>query len=182
MGNEVEKFDPAKMMEGVKDRIKATFVSLIPDDMWEQMVEREIYVFTTGKIVQHHDFQRYDENGVPVYLDWEERIPYEENEKRNSYGGLEKAAELSPLRQMIRDELTKKFAEDIRAFLDGDDYKEHYVAHGKTQVAKAVEEILVNNSDKIFRNMVASMIQYGVGELRSQVQAAMSTGDMSFVR
>lgn len=29
-------------MQGVKDRIKATFVSLIPDDQWEVMVKKEI--------------------------------------------------------------------------------------------------------------------------------------------
>lgn len=31
---EVEKFDPSKLMDGVRDRIKATFVALIPDDQW----------------------------------------------------------------------------------------------------------------------------------------------------
>ena len=31
MDNQVEKFDPSKLMDGVKDIIKATFVSLIPD-------------------------------------------------------------------------------------------------------------------------------------------------------
>ena len=42
MSNEIEKFDPSTLMQGVKDRIKATFVSLIPDDRWEQMVKAEI--------------------------------------------------------------------------------------------------------------------------------------------
>lgn len=41
----VEKFDPSQLMQGVKDRIKATFVSLVPDDQWEKMVEREIKAF-----------------------------------------------------------------------------------------------------------------------------------------
>ncbi len=38
----VEKFDPSKLMDGVKDRIKATFVSLIPDDQWQIMIEKEV--------------------------------------------------------------------------------------------------------------------------------------------
>ena len=42
MENAVEKFDPSKLMDGVKDRIKSTFVSLIPDGQWEQMVKNEI--------------------------------------------------------------------------------------------------------------------------------------------
>lgn len=43
--SEVEKFDPSKLMDGVKDRIKATFISLIPDDQWEIMVKKEIDKF-----------------------------------------------------------------------------------------------------------------------------------------
>ena len=46
----IEKFDPSKLMDGVKDRIKSTFVSLIPDDAWEAMVEKEIYVFPLGAL------------------------------------------------------------------------------------------------------------------------------------
>jgi hypothetical protein len=45
MGNEIEKFDPSTLMQGVKDRIKATFVSLIPDDKWGEMVDSEIKKF-----------------------------------------------------------------------------------------------------------------------------------------
>lgn len=43
--NNVEKFDPSTLMQGVKDRIKATFVSLIPDGQWENMVQKEIDAF-----------------------------------------------------------------------------------------------------------------------------------------
>ena len=42
---QVEKFDPSKLMDGVKDRIKATFVSLIPDAQWEQMCDSEMKKF-----------------------------------------------------------------------------------------------------------------------------------------
>jgi hypothetical protein len=45
MGEQVEKFDPSTLMQGVKDRIKATFVSLIPDVQWEIMVQKEIDEF-----------------------------------------------------------------------------------------------------------------------------------------
>ena len=39
---QVQKFDPATLMQGVKDRIKATFVSLIPEEQWEEMVKKEV--------------------------------------------------------------------------------------------------------------------------------------------
>jgi len=42
---QVQKFDPSTLMQGVRDRIKATFVSLIPDEQWEQMVETEMKSF-----------------------------------------------------------------------------------------------------------------------------------------
>jgi len=38
----IEKFDPSTLMDGVKDRVKATFVALIPDEAWDQMVKKEI--------------------------------------------------------------------------------------------------------------------------------------------
>lgn len=42
---EIEKFDPSTLMQGVKDRIKSTFVSLIPDEQWNHMVDIEIKKF-----------------------------------------------------------------------------------------------------------------------------------------
>ncbi len=42
---QVEKFDPSTLMQGVKDRIKAQFVSLIPDDQWEIMIQKEVNAF-----------------------------------------------------------------------------------------------------------------------------------------
>lgn len=49
MTNEVEKFDPSTLMQGVKDRIKATFVSLIPEDKWETLVKTEVDNFFKSK-------------------------------------------------------------------------------------------------------------------------------------
>ena len=42
METNLEKFDPSTLMQGVKDRIKATFVSLIPDEQWDKMVKNEV--------------------------------------------------------------------------------------------------------------------------------------------
>src|SRR5579863_781053 len=43
--SELQKFDPAQLMNGVRDRIKATFVSLIPDEQWESMIKKEVDAF-----------------------------------------------------------------------------------------------------------------------------------------
>lgn len=76
--NEVEKFDPSKMMDGVKDRIKATFASLIPDTAWDQMVKTVIDDYFHKK--QEGDYRRQNtskfEDLVKVMLEAEakERI------------------------------------------------------------------------------------------------------------
>lgn len=38
---QIENFDPSKLMDGVRDRIKATFISLIPDAQWGELVKAE---------------------------------------------------------------------------------------------------------------------------------------------
>jgi len=42
MENEIKKFDVNEAMLNVKDRIKDAFVSLIPDEQWNEMVKKEI--------------------------------------------------------------------------------------------------------------------------------------------
>ena len=42
MENSVEKFDATKALQSVKEKIKDSFVSLIPDDQWNEMVKKEI--------------------------------------------------------------------------------------------------------------------------------------------
>lgn len=45
MSEELEAFDPSRLMEGVRERIRATFVSLIPEDRWAAMVKEVIDEF-----------------------------------------------------------------------------------------------------------------------------------------
>ena len=42
METELEKFDVNQAMQSVKEKIKDAFVSLIPDERWNEMVEKEI--------------------------------------------------------------------------------------------------------------------------------------------
>ena len=170
MDNNIEKFDPSKLMDGVKDRIKSTFVSLIPDEMWNAMVEKEIYIFTTGKIIPHHDYKGTDENGESIYHDWEERIPYSDVDIKNQWGNVTQPAECSPLRQMIRDQLREKFQEDLKKYLSGPDYQEVYNQYGDPQISRALEEILVKNADTIFRNFMSSAMQRAFDQMRYALQ------------
>src|SRR5271156_2508268 len=49
MTSDITKFDPATLMQGVRDRIKATFVSLIPEEQWESLVQKEVEAFFAVK-------------------------------------------------------------------------------------------------------------------------------------
>ena len=60
MTTEVEKFDPSKLMDGVRDRIKATFVSLIPDAQWDDMVKKE-----TDRFFEPKEGSNYYNNKKP---------------------------------------------------------------------------------------------------------------------
>lgn len=42
MSNEVTKFDATEALKSVKERIKDAFVSLIPDEQWDEMVKKEV--------------------------------------------------------------------------------------------------------------------------------------------
>lgn len=169
-GTMIEKFDPSKLMEGVKDRIKSTFVSLIPDDAWEKMVEKEIYVFTTGRIEyeQKCNYDKKDENGNYVYEVIEKRIPYTCREIKDHWGRKE-YDDISPLQKMIRDCLRQKFEEDLKAYLNGEEYQATYDTYGAVQVGKAIEEVLINNTDTIFKNFMASIMQSAFDQMRYSI-------------
>lgn len=42
MENEIKKFDMNEAMKNVKDKIKDAFVTLIPDEQWNEMVKKEV--------------------------------------------------------------------------------------------------------------------------------------------
>ena len=62
----VEKFDPSALMDGVKDRIKATFISLIPDEAWEQIVKKEIDNWMTIKKRGYRSTEEYSDFSIVV--------------------------------------------------------------------------------------------------------------------
>lgn len=170
-GNQIEKFDPSKLMDGVKDRIKSTFVSLIPDEAWEAMVEREIYIFTTGRIrtEQKIDWSTTDENGNhPVTVE-EIRTPYSQMPIKE-YGRETGEDDISPLQKMIRTSLREKFRKDVAAYLDSEEYGTFFDENGRERIKKTLEDILVRNADTIFVNIIAGMMQRSVEQMKYNLQ------------
>jgi hypothetical protein len=76
MASEIEKFDPSTLMQGVKDRIKATFVSLIPDEQWDQMCKREIDDFFSSRP------RSYNNNSYSEFTMVVNRVLEEETKKK----------------------------------------------------------------------------------------------------
>jgi len=68
-----EKFDPSTLMEGVRDRVKSTFVSLIPDSHWDEMVKKVIDDWFTKKEEVSYsrkyvsDFEKFIYNQLEEY-------------------------------------------------------------------------------------------------------------------
>ena len=170
--NEVEKFDPSKLMDGVRDRIKSTFVSLIPDEAWNSMVEKEIYVFTTGTIETKcdTDFSQKDENGNYMRKIYDVRTPYTGKTITDNWGKVV-GESISPLQKMIREELQAKFRENIKEYLNGPDYQAVYDQYGAVEVGKAIEDVLIKNTDTIFKNFMASVMQKAFDDMRYRVQS-----------
>ena len=49
MENEIKKIDVNEAMKNVKDKIKDAFVTLIPDEQWNEMVKKEIDSYFQSK-------------------------------------------------------------------------------------------------------------------------------------
>lgn len=74
---QVQKFDPATLMQGVKDRIKSTFVSLIPEEQWKEMIEKEV-----GKFFREYELRQYNIRYVSDFSVLVNSLLKEEAEKR----------------------------------------------------------------------------------------------------
>ena len=170
MDSQVEKFDPSKLMDGVKNRIKATFVSLIPDDAWDSMVEKELYIFTTGSITHHREYAGLDGEGHPIYNEWDERKPYTNKPLVDQYGHLTgEGDDISPLQKMIRDMLKEKFRTDLKAYMESEEYQSIWTNYGLPEASNTIEEIVVKNSSTIFQNIIAGMIQAGFDFMKNRL-------------
>lgn len=100
MPEEIEKFDPSTLMQGVKDRIKATFVSLIPDDQWDAMMQKEINAF--------FEPQQFSRKWKDEYDGWKHKYTLESD-------GTE-----SPFRALIWDKCFEKCMEKIDQIITKD--------------------------------------------------------------
>ena len=107
MANEVQKFDPSTLMDGVKARIRAEFASLIPDEAWTEMVKKEVdYYF--------HDRSDYGWNNSPKVTPFESLVrKLVEDEARRRLGAYLSSEEFNQIWLDHGQFACSKFIEDI---------------------------------------------------------------------
>lgn len=54
---EIAPFDPSKLVEEIRARIQATFASMIPEEEWRRLIQREIHGFLHSTEDRHRNRQ-----------------------------------------------------------------------------------------------------------------------------
>jgi len=145
MDNPIEKFDPSTLMQGVKDRIKATFVSLIPDAQWETMVQKEIDAF----------FEMRKTNiskTVSTTVSWQ-------TDREASTLTAEQLS--SPFRDLVWDHCSKITIEILKEKITKD-YFHHHLEDGEWKLPERMQEIVISAAPlaaaKFFEQISRSML------------------------
>lgn len=68
--NDIKKFDPATLASKVKERVKNSFIDLIPDDEWEKFIKREIKHFMDYRYNPKDDtpFQKLIKDELVIFM------------------------------------------------------------------------------------------------------------------
>lgn len=148
MENQVQNFDPSALMQGVKDRIKATFVSLVPDDRWDEMVKQEIDAFFT-----------------PQKLQFSERDKYKDGTWHTTKFAVMET-EMSPFRFLVWEECTKKCQQFLSEKIQKEIFEDSYGGYDqKEELKKIIVEAAPLAAAKFFES-----ISYGMAnQLQSQI-------------
>ena len=145
MDNTVEKFDPSTLMQGVKDRIKSTFVSLIPDDQWDSMVQKEIDAF----------------------FNEEKKITIKEEEKGNDFWARKRylvtATDQTPFRAIVWGHCIDLTFEVLKEKISLEYFKTQYISN-QPELTDKMEELITLTSAagaaKFFESMTHGMMSH----------------------
>lgn len=138
--SEIAAFNPNQFQDKVRDRIRAAFVELIPEDQWNALVQKEIDAFLTTR---------------------EERVSGYSYETRV-------VVRPSALRQAVWDVLAEEAKKRARVMLDSPEWQSMW--NGEREVlgeslAKFVEEA----APVLLKSMFTNAVQTAVASLRSQL-------------
>jgi hypothetical protein len=154
---QVQKFDPSTLMQGVKDRIKATFVSLIPDDQWDGMVKKEIDAFfdtASGSSIESITVEIKD---------------YGYGTERRTWQTMKFSGKMSPFRQLV---WTLCYEESIKALKKyiSEEYFTNVYVDGRTELHENMKAIIAETAPLAVTNFMQAMMFSNNEQLRSQFQ------------
>ena len=135
----VVPYDPAKLMDAVRDRIKAEFVGLIPEDTWKQMVKAEV-----DRFFQQQKAYNY------------------------GYGNQEKILP-SQFQEVVWKALEEDTKLRVKAFLDSPEWAGEWESNGTRKAGEAVKKIVVEKSGEIVSSMLANAMQQALESMRSRM-------------
>jgi hypothetical protein len=153
MNEEIQKFDPSTLMQGVKDRIKSTFVSLVPDGQWDTMVQKEIDAFFA-----------------------EAEAPREWRGHNYSY---EVKTVPSPFRKMVWDLCEQQTSRVLNEYMR-ERFQAKYDEAGKLIVDEVLNKLIVENAGQMFAQMIAGSIQQAMTQSHIMTMSALSNNQNRF--
>jgi hypothetical protein len=147
-----QAFDPSKLMEGVRDRIKATFVSLMPDGVWEGMVKTEVDKFFKEELT----------------TTWQKSVTSGYSGVNQSYS-INGTMKMSPFTAMVHEFCREKTSEYLRTTLKDELFSNYYplTADKISPVLKEVVEAAVPLAMKEFFESIAF---HYMNQLRQDIQ------------
>lgn len=132
-------YDATKLMDAVRDRIKAEFVGLIPEDTWRQMVKAEVDRF-------------FKDGDVYSY----------------GYGNDRKALP-SQFQSVVWEALKEDTKLRVKAFLESPEWEGEWDGQGGRKAGEAVKKIVVEKSGEIVSSMLANAMQQAIEAMRSRI-------------
>jgi|GEM_PF-2228109 len=134
---EIVKFDPTKLADHLKDKIRLDIAELMPEEMWQGLLKNEIEKFIT------------------------------EQPAGNGYSNRTTSSDLSKLtKEILKKELEKKIGE----YFAGEEWAGKWESRGtggpQALLGKAVKEIIVDNADIMFENMIAGAVSSVLRQLK----------------
>lgn len=133
MTEAIEKFDPSKLVDQVRERVRNTFAELIPEEEWKKLVQREITFFLQESIKRRNNYGN-------EYVD------------RGALAEIVNAELSAKVREMLKAELQSP---DWGAWFDGQ--KSHLGPKIKEALVEAAPQMFASIVGMCLRDLSASI-------------------------
>jgi hypothetical protein len=125
----MSKFDPSIFINATREKIKTELLGVIPPEMWDEMIKKELQSFLQGTSAVRDRFDRVE---VP--------------------------AQAAELHKLIREEIKQQAAVLVKEYLQSPEWHGAW-KDGKQQATEAIKQIAIEAGPTILTNMMVGMIQ-----------------------